>query len=552
MTSSSTHGALFPERPAPVPAQPGDPASVARVLANHGRFIGEVEAAETALTEGRADEAILHAALAASVCAHTHTGLFASSRLEAIIHSIAASIPDDAPVFPRKKSASEIKRVLHVGTEVVPVGGLTRMISRWMDADAGRTNSFVVTRQRRAIPRHLVDAVKRSGGSLHRLNTRPGSQLDWVKRLREIGRQHDLIVLHIHCEDLIPLIAFAQAEKFPPVLLLNHADHLFWLGPSVSHGVLSLREAAHDIVVNRRGVPLERSILLPTLVDPPKRQMTREQAREALQLPADCQLIISVARGAKYRTIDGVSYADRFVDVLKANPNARLLVIGSGMPDDWQAASLATGGRIVGLPEQPDVGKYFEAADIYVDSYPFTSSTSQMEAAGYGLPLLSLCVLPEEARLLGINHLGLTGGFIQARSVPQWEHILTRLIREPGWRRARAQDALAAVQCAQPPEWLNWLEAAYEKAAQLPPLASPPATPAVDIDTPRTGEPDWRHEAIYGGDIPLPVLTSDYMGALALPARLRVWNQLRRSKALEGGVALRTLLPEWLKRRLRG
>lgn len=537
----------LPQAPLPTP----DPASVNRIFSNHARFAAEVDKAEAHLSAGRLDEAILHANLAANIGAHTHTGTFASHRLEKLIHAIAAAIPDPAPKFERKRTAGGIQRVLHIGTEVVPVGGLTRMISRWMDADSGRINSFAVTRQRHAIPAHLVKAVERSGGDLHRLNTRVGSQLDWVKRLREIGRSHDLIVLHIHCEDLIPLIAFANGEKFPPVLLLNHADHLFWLGPSVSHAVLSLREAAHDITVNRRGLPQERSLYLPTLVDAVKRRMTREQAREALQLEPDAQLIISVARGAKYRTIDGVPYADRFIDVLKANPKARVLVIGSGMPDDWKRANAETGGRILGLPEQPDVAKYFEAADIYVDSYPFSSSTSLMEAAGYGLPLLTLYTLPEEARLLGINHLGLIGGVVTARTTRDWEHALTRLIREPTWRRARSEDAMKNVLCAQPKEWMDWLEAAYTKACTLPPVPTPPPAPSIDTDTPRTGEPDWRHEAIYGGDIPLADLTKDYMGALPFSARLRVWNTLRKSGHIGGLAAIRLLLPEWLKRRLK-
>lgn len=529
--------------------------AVARIHANHARFAAEIKTAETHLAAGRMDEAVLHAHLAAAIAAHTHAGVFGSMRIERLIHAIAAAVPDraarrDGP-FKRKKTAKEALRVLHVGTEVIAVGGLTRMISRWINADAERVNSFAVTRQRNDIPEHLVDAVARSGGTMHRLNTRIGSQLEWVQRLREIGRQHDLIVLHIHCEDLIPLIAFAQAENFPPVLLLNHADHLFWLGQSVSHAVLSLREAAHDITANRRGVAPQRSLYLPTLVDA-KRRRTREQARETLKIEPDTQLIISVARGAKYRTIDGVPYADRFVDVLKANPQAQVLVVGSDMPADWERAYNETGGRIKGLPEQSDVALYFEAADIYVDSYPFSSSTSLMEAACFDLPLLTLFTLPDEARLLGINHLGLIGGVLQARTPRDWDATLTRLIREPDWRRERALDAGKGVGCTQPKQWRDWLEAAYQSALNLPPLSSPPALPAVDIDTPRTGEPDWRHEAVYGSDILLTDLTKDYMGALSLEARLRVWRALQSSGEIRGALAAaRLMLPEWLKRRLK-
>jgi hypothetical protein len=44
------------------------------------------------------------------------------------------------------------KKVLHVGSELSAVGGLTRMISRWIDADADRTSSLVLTQRRGKIP----------------------------------------------------------------------------------------------------------------------------------------------------------------------------------------------------------------------------------------------------------------------------------------------------------------------------------------------------------------------------------------------------------------
>src|SRR5689334_2116868 len=151
-----------------------DPRAVKRIGENHAQFLAEIERAEANLAAGRLDEAMLHAHLAAAIAAHTHCGVFASSRIERLIHAISAQIPDEEIVFPRKKSGKDIVRVLHVGSKVIPVGGLTRMISRWMNADAKRVNSFAVTRQKGPIPDHLVEAVKRSGGELHMLNTQIG------------------------------------------------------------------------------------------------------------------------------------------------------------------------------------------------------------------------------------------------------------------------------------------------------------------------------------------------------------------------------------------
>jgi hypothetical protein len=527
-------------------------ASTTRLKANFELFASEVDKAEAHLKAGRLEEAALSVTLASAFATQKHCGVFASERIERILGAISKTLPDRAAALPRVKDLKDARRILHVATELTTVGGLTRMLTRWINTDATRQNSVALTRYRGVLPQQLADAVARSGGEIHKLNTNPGSLLDWALSLRKLARGYDLVVMHIHCEDTIPVIAFGPSETLPPVLLLNHADHIFWIGPSVSHAVLNLREAAADITINRRGVAPERSLMLPTLIDPPSRKMNRKEARALLGIDEDSVVMISVARGAKYRPINGVTYASRFVEVLKANPKARLFVVGSGSPEDWKPAQDQVPGRIIGLPEQPDPSAYFEAADIYVDSYPFSSSTSLMEAAGYGLPLLTLFMAPDEARLVGINHLGLEGGLVQARTTLQWEETLTRLIRDPAFRTSQSEAATKAVAIAQPTEWLGWLERAYQQALALPPL--PPLTGPMPghPDTPRFGEPDCRHQDMYGSHTPLSEIAKDQVGAFSLPTRFKLWRQFRRDGNIKGrGEAVRLLLPEWLKRRLK-
>jgi glycosyltransferase involved in cell wall biosynthesis len=528
-----------------------DPAETL-ILDNFNRFQARVSQAESFLDQGNLELAAFQTMLAATIATHAHCGIFASKRLELVIRKISEKLVfQDRPV-PRKTRATDVKRVLHIASEVSKVGGLSRMISRWISADPDRSNSLVLTRYREALPGHLEDAVKSSGGTIHLLNQKTGSMLDWVRHLRQIARDFDLIVLHTHCEDVLPLIAFAEGDKHPPALLLNHADHLFWLGPGSAHAVLNLRNAADEITRNRRGVAAPRSLMLPTLVDDTTWRQTKEQARQSLGISKDELVLLSVARGAKYRSPEGPSYADRFVPVLQENENARLIVVGSGMPDNWQAAAKATGGRIAGLSEQADPWKYFEAADIYVDSYPFSSSTSLMEAAGYELPLVTLFTAPDAASLVGINHLGLIGGVIQARSNADWGQALTRLLTDESFRRDQGCAARESVRIAQPDVWRTWLERAYDDALALPPLHDGAMEMPDATDTPYFGEPDRRHESIYGSDVSLVDIERDYIGLLSIKGRIRAIGNLSGEGHLRSlSETLRLLLPEWLKTRAR-
>lgn len=521
-----------------------------RILSNFARFEAEVDRAASAYAKGELEMAAFYAAIASTIATHTHCGIFNSPRLEAILNAIGRQIAPGDKTAKRNRTGA-FKKVLHVGSELSSVGGLTRMISRWMDADSERTSSLVLTQHRGEVPEHLTDAIKRSGGELYQLNRSIGSRFDWVRKLRQIGIGHDVIILHIHCEDVIPVLAFADESGLPPVLFLNHADHLFWLGTSVADLVLNLRDAATDITIGRRGVEAERNFLLPTIVAPTTRVQSRAEAKAALGLPPDSVLLLSVARRPKYRSIDGMSFADRHVKLLEKCPQAQLVVVGSGEPDDWKAAKARVGGRITGLSEVPDPKRYFEAADIYVDSYPFVSSTSMIEAAGYGLPAVTIFTLPDAARIFGINHVGLVGTSLVARTAESYDEILERLVVDEAYRAETGEATREAIERLHvPPGWCASLEAALERVKALPTRTNNAAT-AKTVERPYLGSPDDIHQEIVGAEPNMPEIKMIYMGALPLRQRIAQVQRMRREGEVSGPKSVLLLLPEWLKRTLK-
>jgi glycosyltransferase involved in cell wall biosynthesis len=522
---------------------------VSRLLANFARFEADVELAETAYANDELEMVAFHAAIASTIGTHTHSGIFASPRLERVLNAVGRQITSGETAANRGKATS-YKKVLHVGTELAAVGGLTRMISRWIDADAERINSLVLTQHKGNIPEHLTEAVQRSGGRITRLNQTPGSQFDWVRALRRIACEHDVVVLHIHCEDVIPLLAFADQVGLPPILFLNHADHLFWLGPSVAHAVINLRDAAANISISRRGVEPRRNVLLPTIVDCAVRHRARRDAKVSLGLNPDSILLLSVARRPKYRSLDGVSFADRHVKLLEKYPQTQLIVVGSGEPEDWQPAKAQVNGRIIGLPEQPDPWRYFEAADIYVDSYPFVSSTSMMEAGGYGLPLVSIFTLPDEAEIFGINHVGLVGTSLIAKTFDEYYALLERLVVDPQFREQNGEAVRRAVEENHAPSgWQSHLEEVFKQIMDLPVRSSNWNPAATDIERPNLGPTDSLHEDIFGSKFSETETEMIYMGALPFRQRLAQLRRMRRRGDIFGLTeSLRLLLPEWVKR----
>jgi hypothetical protein len=523
----------------------------ARIRSNFTAFDARVRNAERLAATGDHAGAAVETAIAATMAAHRHCGVFASPRLERLMMGIGRKLdgggPEDATA-----DAAPFRRVLHVCTQLAPVGGLTKMLALWIGADSNRVNGVALTQHRGPVDGRIITAVRESGGAIHHLNHHKGDKLAWARELRQIARDYDVVVLHIHCEDVVPLIAFADPAKGPPVLLLNHADHLFWIGTRISHAVINLREAARRISNTRRGVDPARSLLLPTLITLPERQRTRSAAKQALGVPEDSVLLVSVARGAKYRNVGSVTYADRHVDLLAAHPRARLIVVGPGERDDWERARAATGGRITAHAELADPRVFFEAADIYVDSYPFVSSTSMLEAAAYGLPLVTRFEAPAAAEIVAINHPGLDVTARVAHDQASYEADLGALITDAAAREVAGADSSAVIaRLYAPAAWLAGLDAVYAQARALPRLTPDVADPVV-TEAPHLGEPDLRHQDMFGSDFPVSEMTKNYIGMLPLRQRVASWLALGRAGCFSGPrERMRLLLPEWLVRNVK-
>ena len=528
------------------PTGEGSLEQATRIKRNFEEFEHYAKRAETHLVKGELAAAAAHCAIASHIATQNHCGIFWSPRLEKVLNDIGRRTETKGAARARP---TEFRRILQVCTQVSAVGGHTKMLCQWVKADSSREHTLVLTQHRGPTPDFVHTVFKESGGrKVEQLNHRPGGQLDWAKRLREIAEDFDLVILHTHCEDVVPLIAFADASKHPPVLVLNHADHIFWYGTSVCHLSINLRDAAQDLAIARRGIAPERNILMPTLAESIVRTRTREEAKKELGIDPSTTLMVSAARSAKYRTMRGVTFADIHAPVLDQHPEASLLIVGSGQRDDWAPVLERTGGRLRGLPEQPNPKIYFEAADIYVDSYPFVSSTSLMEAAGYGLPLVTIFTAPEAARIFGINHVALVGNTMQATSFEQYRGMLSALIRDPALRNRLGQAANEAVRREHNlPGWSRWLDAVYARALELPVLDQ--GALLQGIEQPHLGEPDCRHEDIFGGSWPTMKVFLSYIGMMPLPQRIAHWKEARAKGAFSSaGQAASTLVPEWLKR----
>jgi hypothetical protein len=428
--------------------------------------------------------AAAYAGMAATYATWNHAGLFTSPRLETILARVGKTVAAKVAAPRGEPHRSQpVKKVLHVLTEGYGLGGHTRLAWRWIRADTGRSHSIAFTRQgARAVPPELIEAVERGQGQVYLLDAKRGGLLSWARTLRQLAFGFDRIVLHIHPSDVVPLIAFADKQDLPPVIFLNHADHLFWLGLGISDVVAHIRESSMTLSQELRGLSVDRCAVLPIPIDAAERQMTRLQARQQLGLSENALVLLSVASKYKFEPIlNDLTLVDLVLPVLAKHEKAVLLVVGPTGGPQWEKGKRKSSGRIRTLGPTKDMAVLYQAADIYLDSYPVSSFTSLLEAGSYGSPLLNYWPLLDSDRLARPDCPGFANTLIRTIDPESYRSQLTHLLQDSEARSRLGEETKDAILGANTGAgWLKYLERLYSMAGAVSP-ALPGERPAVDV-----------------------------------------------------------------------
>ena len=142
---------------------------------------------------------------------------------------------------------------MHLATGLTAIGGHTRMLTHWVRNDPANRHSLVLTRQFEPVPEAVRDAIDAAGGEVTQLNLLAGTILTWAGELQKCMAEADVVVMHVHSMDVIPFLACAGMAAPPPVIFVNHSDHLFWLGVRAVDLVLSTRLSGNALCSHGAG-----------------------------------------------------------------------------------------------------------------------------------------------------------------------------------------------------------------------------------------------------------------------------------------------------------
>lgn len=324
--------------------------------------------------------------------ASTHsTGLYASKVIEDVFLTLAREYEIDLGGLRHEKNS-----VLHVVTEAYLVGGHTRVVERWIaQADPGERHSLVLLNQKdpASIPPKLRGLVRDRSGDFLVYDHRK-SLLDRALELRRLGMGHEYIVLHIHPNDPIALLAFGTEEFTRPVILFNHADHVFWCGVAIADMVAELGSEGRERSLTKRGAYRSEVLGIPLDSTRADKKRSRGEARARLNLPEDKKIVLVSGFATKFRHIGDDGLAAVLAKIVSEDEEVLCFVIGADPKENaWTEAVAASSGRLRLLPPVDYDREYLDylvAADLVLDSYPVPGGTAIIDAILAGRPVLTL------------------------------------------------------------------------------------------------------------------------------------------------------------------
>ena len=446
-----------------------------------------LDLSDSSLLSSAHNDAIRWVQLAADVL-YSQNRYVSSVRMETTLRFLATLLPE-ARQRTSAEDGTKKKTCLHVLNEAFAFGGHTAMATRWMQQDGeSRIHSVVLLNQRTPVSSELVQTVSATGGHIYSAD--PNASLferaAWLRTLA--CEQASYVILHLDVNDVIGALAFGR-NGGPPTLLVNHAAHIFWVGSSVADRVVNCRGSKLEEywTTMHRGAVACATIPIP-LTDPDvppfseaEAARRRQEFKEGVGLPRQATLILTLGASYKYAPVQGLDFLETCKDVLRALPEAFVFAAGVNEDARWRAASKNVGFRLraLGTVTQEQLASLFQASDVYIEGFPFGSTTALLEAGLRGLPVV---LTPAECPPpYGSDGVALDDCLQRPSSIEQYKAEIVRLCRQSSEREVLGRKVHNSIRAHHTGMgWRQYLANALRglpATHQIHPIRSPLRTP---------------------------------------------------------------------------
>ncbi|MDQ1098537.1 MULTISPECIES: hypothetical protein [Chryseobacterium] len=387
-------------------------------------FESSVVTAQRLFDEGLYEDCINFIEKTASFGWFNFSGYYKSESLEILLSEIQKKIIVSPPLHKKK---SKTGKILQICSKVYTSGGHSKLLYNWIKNDNTKKHTILSTRlseeELKAVSEFYID----SPSNLLQISVKSSSKIESIHLLNEQPlNEYDMIVLHVHPDEVITNIVLSQKYIQTPVFFVNHADHVFWLGTSISDIILQIRESNIPLDMERRGISLERQFFFPIPVENTFNiEECKENTGKFIQL-------LSTGTAYKYNPNDSHNFLREAYKIVEENPEVIFNIVG--IDQDSEYAAKYKHARIVlhGILPASQLAEIEKRADIYVEGFPMASFTALLQTALRKVPfVLHYRPLP----LFKLFNDNKDHHVIYPENLEEWHNEVNKLIHDKNYRK---------------------------------------------------------------------------------------------------------------------
>lgn len=338
---------------------------------------------------GFSEVSAIMAQRASTFATYRHTGLFASVELENFISAISSKkVRPKAIETPVKQGST-----LHILSRALEGGGHTRVVERWISSSPlDEVHSALITRGGKPTQKLKVGISAHRGEII--VQRRFSRLIGRARKIQKISRNYSKVVLHVHMDDILPLLAFSRNDNSPEIFHFNHADHRFWVGSTLPDRVIEMRSWGKTLSELKRGIFDSEVIGIPLPDRLENSNLDKSSARKTLGINEATEVFLTVGHPRKYLAETQLHFTEAVRALLLGFPKRQLFAVGPGGMLDAQWKKLVSDfpNQVSVLPYVPKekLSLLIRAADIGLDSFPMSGGTAVLEMLANELPFVSL------------------------------------------------------------------------------------------------------------------------------------------------------------------
>ncbi|MFD2743238.1 MULTISPECIES: glycosyltransferase [Sphingobacterium] len=354
--------------------------------------------------------------------------------METLLAEIGKKLTSFNPELIKPNSCKKERKILHICSEVYTTGGHTKLLYNWVQNDVTSQHTILSTR----MDMSAINAVSKRylGQEIAKHVCLP--QEDHLRRAQALKDQlyenYDLVVLHIHPDDSLCNLVFSDPKITIQIAFVNHADHVFWLGSTISTILVQLRKPFLILDVERRQI--EKSFYIPLpIVEAPLTAPTEQDSFSTTQ--ADEVVILCIGSEVKFEPNEKYNFYEECIRIVEKHKNVRIKLIGVSKEGKYAIKHQHERIDYLGLLDYEDLEKYRSSCDIYLEGFPMPSFTATLETVFFKKP----AILHYNPTPIFQQFMDSDIGFQYPSNLNEWRLAVDRVILDKDYR-----DYLAEIQ----------------------------------------------------------------------------------------------------------